>query len=152
MIFVPMLQVQFWALANATARGIHGEVLEILAIKDENHIKVRRWTLLSKDYRRPHTLHTKSCYPPDDRQGRPPTTKNEFTIAIQIEIQKKSFAHHSLRIGPSIWNDNREKRTVDKRSTISAQTITVSIETNNKASMVPLSFSLPEKRTSRYGR
>ena len=38
---------QFWTIANATARGERGEVIEISDIREDTHFKVRRRSLLS---------------------------------------------------------------------------------------------------------
>jgi hypothetical protein len=73
---------QFWAIANATAKGEKGEVLEIVDIKETN-LKVRRCSLLSNDYRRPHTFDALSWYPQttDRVDHQPPEQSRTMSIS-----------------------------------------------------------------------
>ena len=70
---------QFWATNGSLGKGDTGTVIEILEIQDQGQLRVQKWSLLSMDQTWPKTSDTISWYPPDDRQGLPPTSCTRTT-------------------------------------------------------------------------
>ena len=70
---------EFWATDGSLGQGDAGTVTEILEIQDQGQLRVRKWSLLSMDQAWPKTSDTISWYPPDDRQGLPPTSCTRTT-------------------------------------------------------------------------
>ena len=89
---------QFWATDGSLGKGDAGTVIEILEIQDQGQLRVRKWSLLSMDQTWPKTSDTISWYPPDDRQGLPPTSCTRTTKPKQTEQARK--VQPILQVGP----------------------------------------------------
>ena len=88
---------QFWASSGSLGKGDEGTVIEILEIKDQTQIRIRKWSLNHLDKVWARTSDTISWHPPDDRRGRPPTSCPRRN---QTWTPKAHKAKTALRLGP----------------------------------------------------
>ena len=88
---------QFWVFSGSLGKEDEGTVIEILEIKDQKQIRIRKWSLNHLDKVWARTSDTISWHPPDDRRERSPTSCPKRNKNWTLKAHKAKTA---LRLGP----------------------------------------------------